>query len=348
MRLRVEQLGEHLSGGLAPVYFICGDEPLLLQEAADAIRAAARAQGFGDRELFHANAGFDWQQLLAEANALSLFAEKKILELRLDGGKPGDKGAKAIVEYCQAPSTDNLLLVISPKLDAAAMRSNWVKSLEAIGVMIQVWPVSANQMPQWISRRLHQANIQASRSAIDILADRVEGNLLAAVQEIEKLRLLAIDGEIDAETMSTVVADSARFNVFTLVDKILEGDAPASARILRGLRDEGTDPLVILWALTRELRTLIQAAESRQYHKSAEDVFRELRVWDKRQPLLKTALRRLKPAHLRILLRQAGLVDRAIKGLYADSPWEVLTALAMSFAGAPTLSSRVVRLATNE
>ena len=348
MKLRAEQLQQHLDGGLAPVYFLCGDEPLLIQEAADAIRAAARANGFGDRELFHANASFDWQQLLSEASALSLFADRKILEVRIDPGKPGDQGSKALVEYCESPSPDNLLLVITPKLDAGAMRGKWVKTLESTGVLIQVWPVNANQMPQWIGRRLQQAGIQASRSAIEILADRVEGNLLAAVQEIEKLRLLAIDGEIDAKTMSTVVADSARFNVFVLVDKILEGDAPAAARTLRGLRDEGTEPLVILWAVARELRILVQAAEARQYRRSAEDVFREHRVWEKRQPLFKTALRRLKPAHLRILLRQAGLVDRSSKGLYRDDPWEVLTALVMSFAGSPTLSAKSVKLALSD
>ena len=348
MRLRAEQLQQHLAGALAPVYLVCGDEPLLAQEAADAIRAAARAQGFGDRELFHANPGFDWQQLIAEANALSLFADKKILELRIDNGKPGDKGSKAIVEYCQSPSPDNLLLVITPKLDASALRSKWAKALDDSGVLIQVWPVNANQMPQWIARRLQQSGIQASRAAVDILADRVEGNLLAAVQEIEKLRLLAMDGEIDAETMSTVVADSARYNVFALVDKVLEGDAPAAARTLRGLRDEGTEPLVILWALARELRILLHAAEARQYGRSVADVFRENRVWDKRQPVFQAALRRLKPGHLRMLLRQAGLLDRASKGMADNDPWEVLTALAMSFAGTPTLSAASARQAVGD
>lgn len=348
MRLKPEQLPQHLTGKLSPVYLICGDEPLLAQEAADAIRSAARAQGFDDREIFHGSANFDWQQLLAEANALSLFAARKILEVRIETGKPGDKGSKALIEYCRSPSPDNLLLVITPKLDSSAMRSQWVKALETAGVVVQVWPVTAQQMPQWIGRRLQLAGIQASRAAIDILADRVEGNLLAAVQEIEKLRLLAPDGEIDAKTMSTVVADSARFDVFTLIDKVLEGDAPASARSLRGLREEGTEPLVILWAITRDLRILVQAAEARQYHKSAEDVLKDHRVFDKRQPLFKSALRRLTPAHLRILLRQAGLVDRSSKGMAKSDPWEALTALVMSLAGSPTLSAPSVRLTISD
>lgn len=348
MRLRPEQLDQHLTGNLAPVYFICGDEPLLAQEAADAIRAAARANGFGDRELFHADAGFDWQALLSEANALSLFANKKILEVRIDNGKPGDKGSRALCEYCASPSPDNLLLVITPKLESSAQRSKWAKALEGAGAMIQVWPVSPGQMPQWIGQRLRSGGISASRAAIDILADRVEGNLLAAVQEIEKLRLLSEGGEIDAATMSTVVADSARYNVFLLTDKMLEGNASSAAKNLRGLREEGTEPLVILWAVTRDLRVLVQASEARQYQDTADNVFKKNRVFDKRQPLLKSALRRLKPAHLRILLRQAALVDRTCKGMRAGDPWEELTALVLAAAGSPTLSPQSVRLAIND
>jgi len=349
MKLRPEQLGQHLKQGpLAPVYLICGDEPLLAQEAADAIRSTARAQGFDEREVFHTDAGFDWQQLLSEANALSLFAAKKILEVRLHTGKPGDKGSKALLEYCASPSPDNLLLVITPKLDASAQRTKWVKALESSGAMIQVWPVNAPQMPQWINGRLQQAGLKASRSAVEILANRVEGNLLAAIQEIEKLKLLAPEGEVDAETMSTVVADSARYNVFSLVDRILSGDGQIAAKMLRGLKEEGTEPLAILGIISRELRILIQAAEARQHHASMEDVFKKHRVWDKRQALLKSALRRLKLPHLRVLLRQVGVVDRAVKGMHSGNPWDELMALVISFAGSSALSPQNIRLVIND
>lgn len=348
MRLRPEQLDQHLRGPLAPAYLVCGDEPLLSQEAADAIRAAARQQGFSERELFHGDTGFEWQQLLNEANALSLFASRKILEVRIDSGKPGDKGARVLAEYCESPPPDNLLLVITPKLDSSAMRGKWVKALEDTGVLIQVWPVTAPQMPQWISQRLQAAGIRASRAAVDILANRVEGNLLAAIQEIEKLKLLAPDGEVDAATMSTVVADSARYNVFGLVDKVLEGDAAGAARMLRGLEEEGTAPLVILGILTRELRILIQGAEARNYHESLDGILKKNGVWDKRQPLVKSALRRLKLPHLRILLRQAAVVDRTVKGLHDSDPWDELAALVISLAGTPTLSASTVRLVINE
>lgn len=348
MRLKPEELDKHLAEGLAPVYLVSGDEPLLAQEAADAIRTEARARGFTERELFHADAGFDWQTLLNEASALSLFADRKILEVRLDSGKPGADGGRALEEYCANPPEDNLLLMIAPKLDAGTQRSKWVKALETAGVMIQVWPVNAARMPQWIAGRLRQHGIRASSAAVDILADRVEGNLLAAVQEIEKLKLLAPDGEVDADTMSTVVADSARYNVFVLVDKIIEGDAQAAARTLRGLREEGTESAVVLWALARELRMLIAATEAREHGETAEAALKRQRVFPRRIPLIKGALRRLKPAHLRVLLRQAGVVDRTLKGMRRGDPWEELTSLVLSFAGAPTLSQQNVRLAISE
>jgi DNA polymerase III subunit delta len=348
MRLKPEQLVQHLQDPVAPVYLICGDEPLLAQEAADAIRSAARSQGFEEREVFHADGHFDWQHLLAEANSPSLFAARKILEVRINSGKPGDKGSKALVEYCASPSPDNLMLVITPKLDASALRSKWASALDKCGVLIQVWPVKAHEMPRWIRGRLQQSGIRASGTAIEILADRVEGNLLAAKQEIEKLALLAPGGEVDAETMSTVVADSARYNIFDLIDRILSGDGQIAARMLRGLRDEGAEPLAILGILTRELRLLIQAAEARQFHSSMDDVFRKHRVWEKRQALLKGALRRLKLPHLKILLRQAAMVDRSVKGMRVGDPWDDLNALILSFAGSPTLSGASIRLALNE
>src|SRR5690606_3429230 len=207
------------------------------------------------------------------------------------------------------------------------------------------WPVEAKQMPGWIGQRLKQAGIRANRAAIDILADRVEGNLLAAVQEIEKLKLLAPEGEIDADTMSTVVADSARYSVFTLVDKILEGDPQGAARNLRGLREDGTDAIVILWALARELRTLIAVQESGEHGDGA---LRKHGAWDKRQPLAKSALRRMKLPHLRLLLRQGAAIDRAIKGMRRSDPWEDLASLVLGFAGTPTLNAANTRLGIGE
>jgi len=349
MRLRTEQLQEHLSQGrLAPVYLISGDEPLLAQEAADLLRSTARDQGFSDRELLHADPGFDWNVVLTEASSLSLFASKKIIELRIPNGKPGDKGSRVLQEYAANPSPDNLLLVVTPKLDGSATRSKWVKSIESCGVFVQVWPVPPSQLPAWIARRLKDAGIRASRQAVDILADRVEGNLLAAVQEIEKLKLLLPDGDVDATTMSTVVADSARYNVFALVDKALEGDAQGACRHLRGLRDEGSEATVILWALARELRTLIKARERLEEGDHMDWVLKKLGVWEKRKRPVKMVLKRLSLNQLKLMLRLAGGIDRAIKGMRRANPWDDLNTLILMFCGSPVLTPASLRLALKD
>lgn len=349
MRLQAEQLHSHLNGDLAPIYVVSGDEPLLIQEACDNIRSAARASGFTGRELFEANQYFDWHQVLNEANSLSLFADKKILELRIPSGKPGRDGGKFFQEYCQNICPDNLLLVIFPKLDRSATNSKWFRTLDAHGASIQVWPVTAAQMPNWINKRLLTANIKANKQAIEVLADRVEGNLLAASQEIEKLKLLIEDdGIIDAETMSAVVADSARFSVFDLVDRALEGDSEAAARTLYGLRNEGTEPSAVLWALSRELRTLAKASEQIARGAHADSTLQNLGVWKQRQTLMRNALRRLKSGQLSMLLRQAGSVDRAIKGMSQASPWQELTTIVLSIGGNNPIHPDNLRLGLRE
>ena len=262
MKLAPAQLAKHLQGGLAPVYIVSGDDPLLCQEAADAIRSAARQQGFDERQVFSADASFDWGTLLQAGASMSLFAEKRLLELRLPSGKPGDKGAAALIEYCSRPAEDTLLLVSLPKLDGSAQKTKWGKALVEgpQTQFVQIWPVDANQLPQWIRQRLSQAGLSASQDAVELIAARVEGNLLAAAQEVEKLKLMAEEGQITVETVQAAVADSARFDVFGLVDAVLNGDAAHALRMLEGLRGEGVEPPVILWALARELRVLANIA----------------------------------------------------------------------------------------
>ena len=344
MKIRAEQLQSHLSKELLPVYVISGDEPLLAQESADAVRLAARNKGFSGREVFHGEGKFDWGQLHNEANALSLFAEKKIIEIRISNGKPGDKGSKALCELCANPSPDNLLLVILPKLERSAQNSKWVKALEAVGAHIQVWPVTGDQLPRWIQQRLLESNITANQQAVEILAERVEGNLLAAVQEIEKLKLLAIEGKVDAIMMSSVVADSARYNLFEFVDKVLAGDAQSAARSLRGLHSEGTDAIPLLWAITRELRILIKASEQISRGENRDWALKNAGVWEKRLPLFRTAIQRCSAAHLRMLLYQAGAIDRGIKGMRKADIWDELTTLVLSLAGSQTLKPSNVKL----
>jgi len=275
---------------------------------------------------------------------LSLFTEKKIIEVRISNGKPGDKGSKAICELCTNPNPDNLLLVILPKLERAAQNSKWVKALESSGAHIQVWPITGEQLPRWIKQRLLESNITANQQAVEILAERVEGNLLAAVQEIEKLKLLAIDGKVDAIMMSSVVADSARYNLFEFVDKVLAGDAQSAARSLRGLHSEGTDAIPLLWAITRELRILIKASEQISQGESRDRALKNAGVWEKRLPLFRTAIQRCSAPHLRMLLYQAGAIDRGIKGMRKADVWDELTTLVLSLAGSQTLKPSNIKL----
>ena len=349
MKIKPEQLNAFLQKGLQakqlpPIFVVSGDEPLLSQEATDDIRSAARQLGFNERETFDIDGRFDWNHVFNETNSLSLFADKKILELRITNGKPGDKGSKALCELCENLNDTNLILVVLPKLEKSSYQSKWMKTLEAHGAHIQVWPVSSQQLPRWIGQRLQQHGINANTEAVNILADRVEGNLLAAMQEINKLTLLSLEGKVDADIMSTVVADSARYNLFSFVDKVLEGDAESAARALRGLENEGTDPLALLWAITRELRILNKASQAVALGEQRDRALKNSGVWDKRIPLFRKALGRLSPAHLRMLIHQAGAIDRGVKGLRKADFWSEITTLVLSFAGSQTLHPKNIKL----
>ena len=347
MKLRAEQLSIHLQKQLLPVYVISGEEPLLVQESADAIRLAARERGFTGRELFHVegnSSNYDWSSLISEANALSLFSDKKIVEIRIVNGKPADKGSKALTDLCANPNTDNILLIILPKLEKSALNSKWLKVLESLGAHIQVWPVKGDDLPKWIQQRLQQSGIQANPEAVQILADRVEGNLLAAVQEIEKLKLLSLDGKVNASTMSSVVADSARYNLFEFIDRMLMGEAQSAAKSLRGLKNEGADPLSLLWAITRELRILVRASEQVALGQHSDWALKNAGVWDNRMGLFRRALQRCKPAHLRMFLYQAAAIDRGIKGARHADIWDEMATLVLSIAGSQTLQASNIKL----
>lgn len=349
MQLRPERLEAHLNESLAPAYLLTGDETLLIQEAADQIRAAARAQGFSERQIYQVdNRYFDWDPVLAEANSPSLFADKKILELRLATGKPGDKGSKAIAELCEQLADDSLLLIIAPKLDKSSLKTKWVKALDSIGGVLQIWPVNAAQLPRWIETRLKQSGITASRQVVDILAERVEGNLLAAAQEVEKLKLLAPDGKVDASIVSAAVSDSARYNVFDLIDKTLTGDAWAAAQTLRGLQEEGVEPRSVLWALTREVRTLAKSAEAIAKGVRPDQTLNQPGMWDQRKAALRKALKRISAAQANLLLLQSAGTDRAIKGMRNAAPWNELLDIVLSLSGHNAIHPRNLRLGLHD
>ncbi|WP_369809150.1 DNA polymerase III subunit delta [Oceanicoccus sp. KOV_DT_Chl] len=241
MRLRPDQLKQNLSKTLLPIYIVSGDETLLVQECCDDIRLSCRRQGFS-REVLHVETGFDWNELLASAAAMSLFAERQLIELRMPTGKPGDAGGKALTEYAANASPDNVLLIICNKLESASTRTKWYKNIEAAGASVQCWPIEMAQLPRWINNRLSRLGLNASSEAIQMLAERVEGNLLAAAQEIEKLRLYTDGDTIDADTITAAVADNARYDVFGLVDRALEGNVSSCLKNLQGLKAEGTEP----------------------------------------------------------------------------------------------------------
>ncbi|MGD8999563.1 MAG: DNA polymerase III subunit delta [Granulosicoccaceae bacterium] len=342
MKLKAEQLDSHLAAGLVPVYIVSGDELLLVQEAADAIRAAARQQGYATRELMHVDKSFDWQQLLDAAGTMSLFAERKIVELRMPTGKPGDAGRKALMAWCERPPEDTLLLIITGKLDAATQKTKWYTTLEQAGVALTLWPLELRQLPGWLGARLRQRGLEADAAALDLLAERVEGNLLAAAQEIEKLHLLHGEGRLRVDDIADAVTDNARFDIYRLMDTALEGDSLKTARTLERLREEGIEPVLVLWVIARELRTLAQMATDcappgggRPDPAAVDQAMTRARVWQRRKILIKKALMRHGPKRWQAFVLAAGHADKVIKGQAPGNVWDELLQLCLAVTGNP-------------
>lgn len=328
MKIRQDQLQATLSKGLAPCYLVSGDDPLLVMEACDAIRAAARAAGIEERELFHAEAGFEWRNLLEEANAMSLFASQRVLEVRIANGKPSDKGA-ALQQLAEHPAPDNILLIVCPRLDSTAQRSGWFKALEKTGVFLPVWPIERNEYPGWLKRRLQQAGLQIEPAALAALAHQTEGNLLAAVQEIEKLRLLGTH-LVTEDMINEAIGDSSRYDAFGLADTCLLGNLAEASRILAHLKAEGVDVLMILGALTRKIRQLI--AMHGMSGQQLSEAFKSQNIWPKQQPPYKKALHNLNIRDLHSALHKAEAADGAAKGAGGD-PWLLLSELTVLLTG---------------
>jgi len=333
MWLSIDQLPAALKKQLAPVYFLSGDEPLQLGEAADAIRLAARKSGYDNREVLTVDAHFDWNSLLQSADSLSLFAEKKIIDLRLPSGKPGAEGSKAFTAYCQRLPEDTLLLISSAKLEKSAKNSKWATTLEKTGVAIQVWPLEGKNLIQWLQQRLQKKGLSADQSSIQLIASRVEGNLLAAAQEVEKLYVLYGSGQLTHEQIETAVADSSRYDVFNLVDAALSGRLDRAGKILTALNHEGIAAPVVLWALARETRNLIHIQQQLADGQARNGVFMRHQVWDKRQKLVSFALNKLKRQDLMQALLLAAKTDRQIKGEETGNSWDSLLQIATILSG---------------
>ncbi len=333
MKLNADQLPRSLSQGLRPVYLLSGDEPLQLQEAGDLLRRTARANGFDEREVFHADPGFQWERLRESGQSLSLFSQRRLLELHLPNGKPGPQGSDALLALLSPPDGDTLLVIFAPRLDGATLKSRWVKTIEEQGCLVQAWPVDAAQLPRWLQQRLAQAGLRASRDALALLAERVEGNLLAAAQEVEKLALLYPGQELDTEAVLNAVGNSSRYDIFGFGDALLQGQAERSIRMLQGLRAEGVEPAIVLWAVTRELRALADLHSAQQAGRPLDPVLKKHRAWGARKSALQSALRHTRPAQLLRLLQACARTDQAIKGAAPLDPWQQLQRITLTLSG---------------
>lgn len=330
MQIKAEQLSQRLKQQNVPFIWISGDDTLLVQEACDLVRQHAREQGFTEREVMDAGAGFNWDQLLASGNSMSLFAERKLIDLR--PAKLDDGAREALMAYLENPNPDNLLLLTTGKIEKAAQSTKWFAALESKGLFCQLWPVPEQQLPAWVEQRLKSRGLGIQPEALQLLCDRVEGNLLAASQEVEKLLLHANSKTISAEEVLEVVADNSRFTVFTLVDACLGGNTERALKILAHLHAEGEECLYLLSMLNRELRGLSAMLEEIGRGRSARDVVQLFRVWGNKLQLTERALQVHSPRSILALLERARIIDQSVKGLLDRKPWDELAALVLNFS----------------
>jgi DNA polymerase-3 subunit delta len=331
MQIKADQLAGSLKRGLAPIYLIGGDEPLLLLECCDQIREAAKAEGFIERELLQADGHFDWSEL-QQAATPSLFATRKIIDLRLRTGKPGQEGARVLSEWAKAPDPDMLLMVSCEQWDKSSRSSKWAASLERAGVRIDIWPVNAQELPRWLEQRMQKHDMQPEPEVLRILADRLEGNLLAARQEIDRLALIKGAGRVTVDDVMKVVADSSRFDAFALAEHMLSGNLRDGLRVAAGLKRMDTPLPLLLGALLRELKIIeaYRMAVRGGEHESM--VFRRLNVWQNRQNTVRAAARRLDTLRLFGAFKMLSLIDRQSKGRAAGDPWQSIDTLLLQLS----------------
>ena len=344
MQLRAEALGPHLAKGLARIYTVHGDEPLLAQEAADQIRAAARANGFGERQIFIVSgAYFDWAPVLAAAQAMSLFADRQFIEIRIPNGKPGKDGSEALQRYAQAAPDDVLTLVTLPRLDKTQLSSAWFMALDSNGVSIRVEPVERRLLPAWLAQRLKAQGQSVpegedGQRALAFFADRVEGNLLAAHQELQKLALLHPKGELTLAHIEAAVLDVARFDVFKLSEAVLSGNVPRLLRMLDGLEAEGEAAVLVHWNLAEDARALARVRAALDAGRPLPMAMREARVWGAKERLVERIAPRLDSLQAGTLVQAAQVCDGLVKGLrhpdWPSDPWAALRRLALMLADA--------------
>lgn len=324
MRVKPELFGQKLQQDLAPVYLISGDEPFQQGEVADSVRAVARQNGYDVREIFSEETGISWSALTSSISALSIFSDKKIIDLRLPSAAPGAEGSKALVAYCERLPGDTLLLITSGKLSSDAMKSRWYQAIDKAGVIVQVWPLLGQDLLSWLQRRSQRRGLSFDQAGLSHLASRVEGNLLAAAQEIEKLYVLYGSGQISQQQVDEAVADSARYDVYQLVDASLTSDVNRLLKIFHGLHAENLAGPIVLWALARETRMLMKMKKALETGQRREWVLADFKIRENRKTLVGSALLQLDLSEFTKILTLCALADRQIKGQESGDAWETL------------------------
>lgn len=333
MKIPSNRLQASLNESLKPIYLITGDETLLVEEAADAIYQTASKNGFQARQRHQADRSFDWYKISDEINNFSLFDENTLLEINLLSHKLTDTAKDLMLQYCEKPSDTKIIVLKCKKMDGASINNKWCKEIETQGDIVQCWPITAQQLPHWIRDRLQQAGLSASPEAVHFIAEQVEGNLLAAKQEIEKLALLYDKKMLQLQDVMHAMSDNARYDIFTLADTALSGDSKRTLRMIQSLKQAREEPTLILWALTKEIRTLLALRFAITHKQNVEKLLYAHGVWDKRKPIVKAALKRLKTPLLETLLAKAAEIDQMIKGLAAGNTWDALTDIALTLSG---------------
>ncbi len=314
MQLKLHELNSHFKTDLAPVYLFHGAEPLLIEDSANLLRQVLKQKGFAERIIFTMEAGFDWPRFAGEFDSMSLFAQQKLIELRLPTGKPGTKGAEILAEIAANSVADTVLLILAGKLEAGVKNTKWVKSISQHGVMVEHYAVLPNQLLSWISNRARHYQLSINNDASRLLAYYLEGNLLAIDQELKKFALVSEGESVTIQMIQQGVEDSARFSIYALIDSAIAGNLRRALRMLTSLRSEGTEPVLINWALARETRSLLEMSSDIDQGKHISQVLKQYRVWNNRAGIVESALRRLTVAQWRQVHRRAATMDRMIKG----------------------------------
>ena len=317
MRLALEEFAAQLRAtsaeSLPPVVLINGNEPLLIEEALDELRQILKPQGFTERLNYQVEAGFDWSELTSAGQAMSLFSERRLIELRVPKSL-GAAGTRALAEYCNNPSLDDLLVVIMPLLDKRQRQAKWAKSVDSCGWIADCYEIGHQQFPHWLKQRLQSRALRVESGVVEMLAQQLEGNLLAAAQEIDKLQVLATDGAVTVKLLSESLSDHARFDVYALADTCLGGDFARALRIKQRLQSEGIEPVIVVWALVREIRTLTILSGAVAQGQNKAMLFKQHRIWSKREAIVNAALQRLPASAWLALVEQAAHLDQAVKG----------------------------------